>query len=84
MATLLTQFEQLHKKAGKGFEHLEKDADFLEEIFSEAQSTLPGLRREYDQLVEELEQNYPKELKASIAERGMELDNCHREVRKPR
>ncbi|KAI5985382.1 hypothetical protein EDD15DRAFT_2200686 [Pisolithus albus] len=24
MATLLTQFEQLHKKAGKGFEHLEK------------------------------------------------------------
>ncbi|KAI6022339.1 Spc7 kinetochore protein-domain-containing protein [Pisolithus microcarpus] len=85
--------ERLHEKASKGFENLEKDANFLEEIIREAQSILPGLQQEYDQLVEELEQetaeiteleacdqDYLKELKASIAEQGMELDNYRREV----
>ncbi|KAI5997489.1 Spc7 kinetochore protein-domain-containing protein [Pisolithus albus] len=85
--------ERLHEKASKGFEQLEKDANFLEEIIREAQSILPGLQQEYDQLVEELEretaeiteleacdQDYLKELKASIAEQGMELDNYRREV----
>ncbi|KAI6022360.1 hypothetical protein PISMIDRAFT_16255 [Pisolithus microcarpus 441] len=70
-----------------------KDANFLEEIIREAPGILPSLQQEYDQLVEELEQetaeiteleacdqDYLKELKASIAEQGMELDNYRQEV----
>lgn len=85
--------EQLDQKASKGFEHLEKDAKFLEGVIHEAQSILPGLQQEHDQLVEELEketteiveleacdQDYLKELKASISEQGTELDNYRREV----
>ncbi|KAI6095270.1 Spc7 kinetochore protein-domain-containing protein [Pisolithus thermaeus] len=85
--------ERLYEKASEGFEHLEKDANFLERIIREARSILPGLQQEYDQLVEELEQetaeiaeleacdqDYLKELKASIAEQGAELDNYRREV----
>ncbi|KAI5982240.1 hypothetical protein EDD15DRAFT_2378090 [Pisolithus albus] len=60
-----------------------KDANSLDEIIHEVQAILPGLYQECDQLVEELEQetaeiteleacdqDYPKELKASIAEQG--------------
>ncbi|KAI6102374.1 Spc7 kinetochore protein-domain-containing protein [Pisolithus thermaeus] len=85
--------ERLYEKASKGFEYLEKDANFLEGIIREAQSILPGLQQEYDQLVGELEQetaeiaeleacdqDYLKELKASIAEQGAELENYRREV----
>ncbi|KAI6137228.1 Spc7 kinetochore protein-domain-containing protein [Pisolithus sp. B1] len=85
--------ERLYEKASKGFEYLEKDANFLEGVIREAQSILPGLQQEYDQLVEELEQetaeiaeleacdqDYLKELKASIAEQGAELENYRREV----
>ncbi|KAI6138630.1 Spc7 kinetochore protein-domain-containing protein, partial [Pisolithus tinctorius] len=84
------QAELIHYK---GFEHLEKDAKFLEGVIHEAQSILPGLQQEHDQLVEELEketteiveleacdQDYLKELKASISEQGTELDNYRREV----
>ncbi|KAI6029027.1 Spc7 kinetochore protein-domain-containing protein [Pisolithus marmoratus] len=85
--------EQLYHKASKGFDDLEKDAKFLEGVIREAQSILPGLQQEYEQLVEELEketseiaeleacdQDYLKELKASIAEQATELDNYRREV----
>ncbi|KAI6019565.1 Spc7 kinetochore protein domain-containing protein [Pisolithus marmoratus] len=86
--------EWLYEKASKGFEHLEKDANFIERIICEAQSILPSLQQEYDQLMEELEQETAeiaeleacdqdcfKELKVSIAEQGAELDNYHWEVK---
>ncbi|KAI5993840.1 hypothetical protein EDC04DRAFT_2872627 [Pisolithus marmoratus] len=88
LADEIGQVESIHQLS------MINDANFLERIICEAQSILPSLQQEYDQLMEELEQEtaeiaeleacdqgYLKELKVSIAEQGAELDNYCQEVK---
>ncbi|KIK98328.1 hypothetical protein PAXRUDRAFT_823971 [Paxillus rubicundulus Ve08.2h10] len=85
--------EQLYQKADEGFENMEADARLLEGIIRQTQDMIPALQREYDQLMDELakekaevaelegcDQDYLNELKATIAEQGVELDTFRADV----
>ncbi|KAF9229625.1 hypothetical protein BS17DRAFT_688618 [Gyrodon lividus] len=86
--------EQLYQKADQGFKNMEADAKLLEGIIRQAQDVVPALQQEYDQLMEELakeqaevaelegcDQDYLNELKATIAEQGVELDTFRADVK---
>ncbi|KAL4246771.1 hypothetical protein ABKN59_009315 [Abortiporus biennis] len=85
--------EQLQGSAETAFLALESDAKVLEDIIKEAQSILPTLREEYEQVLAELEkekadvaevensdQDYLNELKSSIAEQDVELEAYRSDV----
>ncbi|KAH7927412.1 hypothetical protein BV22DRAFT_1061133 [Leucogyrophana mollusca] len=79
--------EQLYQKADQGFKDLEADATVLEGIVRQAQEVVPALREEYEEVMRELEQEladvaeledcdqgYLNELKATIGEQNAELE----------
>ncbi|KAH9982703.1 Spc7 kinetochore protein-domain-containing protein [Lactifluus volemus] len=85
--------EQLHDIANQGFAELEQDARTLETIIQQAENLLPSLREEHAQVTKEFEQeqvivaeiencdqDYLKELKGTLAEQGVALDEFRAEV----
>ncbi|KAI0274874.1 Spc7 kinetochore protein-domain-containing protein [Gloeopeniophorella convolvens] len=85
--------EQLYSTAEQNFTELEQDASTLESIIQQAQSVLPSLREEHARVMKELEeeqviaaeiencdQDYLNELKATLAEQGAALDEFRTEV----
>ncbi|KAI0308028.1 Spc7 kinetochore protein-domain-containing protein [Multifurca ochricompacta] len=85
--------EQLYAIANQGFAELEQDARTVESIIQQAQNILPLLREEHAQVTREFEQEqsiaaeiencdqgYLNELKATLAEQGVALDEFRAEV----
>ncbi|TFY71134.1 hypothetical protein EVG20_g1874 [Dentipellis fragilis] len=79
--------EGLYEIADKGFSDLEEDARSLESTITQAQSILPSLREEYEQVMRELgeelriadeiehcDQDYLNELNSTIAEQEATLE----------
>lgn len=85
--------EQLYEKADQGFRDLEADAKVLENIIRQAQEVVPALNEEYENLLRELEQeqvdvaelencdqDYLNELKATIQEQSIALEAFRADV----
>ncbi|KAI0004111.1 Spc7 kinetochore protein-domain-containing protein [Russula compacta] len=85
--------EQLYAIADQGFGELEQDARTLETIIQQAENLLPLLREEHGQVIREFgeeqnitadiencDQGYLSELKATLAEQGAALDEFRAEV----
>ncbi|KAJ7456552.1 Spc7 kinetochore protein-domain-containing protein [Mycena latifolia] len=85
--------EDLREAADKGFEALRKDALTIEQLQVMPAEVLPALEREYEEVMQELEQqqaevaeiensdqDYLNELKASIAEQNVEVEALQAEV----
>ncbi|KAJ6626901.1 Spc7 kinetochore protein-domain-containing protein [Mycena sp. CBHHK59/15] len=89
----LRWIEGLRETADKGFEALRQDALAIETLQAMPEQVLPALERQYEEVMRELEQqqaevaeiensdqNYLNELKASIAEQNVEVEALQAEV----
>ncbi|KAJ6574650.1 Spc7 kinetochore protein-domain-containing protein [Mycena capillaripes] len=89
----LRWIEDLRETADKGFEALRHDALIIEQLRAMPDQILPALEREYEEVMRELEQqqaevaeiensdqDYLNELKASIAEQNVEVEALQAEV----
>ncbi|KAJ7124771.1 Spc7 kinetochore protein-domain-containing protein [Mycena crocata] len=89
----LRWIEGLRETADKGFEELRRDALTIEQLQAMPEQILPALEREYEEVMRELEQQqaevveiensdqeYLGELKASIAEQNVEVEALQAEV----
>ncbi|KAF8641136.1 hypothetical protein AX17_000778 [Amanita inopinata Kibby_2008] len=83
----------LREIAGNAFTALEADAKMLESVKNKADEVVPGLEREYEEIMRELEheraevaeieasdQEYLNELKATISEQNIEVEALQAEV----
>ncbi|KAG7095643.1 hypothetical protein E1B28_006366 [Marasmius oreades] len=86
--------ESLRVTAQEVFTNLENDAKALEKLKAQADGIVPALQEEYDEIMRELEeeqqeiseieqcdQGYLNELKASIAEQSLELDSLKNDLK---
>ncbi|KAJ7923050.1 Spc7 kinetochore protein-domain-containing protein [Mycena leptocephala] len=89
----LRWIEGLRETADKGFEALSQDALTIEQLRTMPDQVLPALEQEYEEVMRELEQqqaevaeiencdqDYLNELKASIAEQNVEVEALQAEV----
>ncbi|KAI0257325.1 Spc7 kinetochore protein-domain-containing protein [Lactifluus subvellereus] len=85
--------EQLYDIANQGFAELEQDSSTLDTMIEQAESILPSLREEHAEAIREFEeeqriaaeiencdQEYLSELKATLSEQGAALDEFRAEV----
>lgn len=85
--------EQLQAAADSGFSNLQKDAESLENVISEAQDMLPAMRAEHAKLMQELQeeqaiadeidnsdQDYLNELKNTISDQALALEAFRADV----